>query len=80
MLKQNKGRFIIRTEILGPLIIKMHTLSIEIGFLREITRFNYLEPFGVNFKTVQFNHLLSYTKVIRGIRTEKFNKLVYALL
>jgi len=66
------------TSIQGLLLIERPTFSDERGFFHEVVRLNeLLEASGVDFKPVQISHAMSLPKVIRGIHTEGWNKIIY---
>jgi len=68
------------TSIDGLLLIERPTFGDERGFFHEVVRINeLLETSGVDFKPVQINHAMSLPKVIRGIHTEEWNKVIYPI-
>lgn len=54
------------------------TRADERGFFREVFHLDELEKAaGIKFKPVQWNHSRSLPRVLRGLHTENWNKLVY---
>jgi dTDP-4-dehydrorhamnose 3,5-epimerase len=70
--------YITKTSIPGLFVVKRPVFPDERGFFHEIFRLNDLEAVsGIEFKPVQWSHARSNPKVIRGIHTEGWNKLIY---
>lgn len=70
--------FIEKTSIPGLLIVERPVFPDERGLFHEIARLNDLELVtGIDFKPVQFSYSVSLPRVIRGIHTEKLNKLIF---
>lgn len=72
--------FVQQTSINGLLVLKRPIHKDDRGFFKEIFHVNEIEKkLGIEFKGVQMNHTYSNPKIIRGIHTENWNKIIYPL-
>lgn len=79
-MTRRESEYIKKTSIPGLLIIENPTYSDNRGFFREVLRLNELEKAsGVKFAFRQWNHSMSYPRVIRALHAEKWNKIVYPI-
>lgn len=70
--------FIKTTSINGLYIIERPVFPDDRGFFHEIFRLNEIETFtGKKFEGVQWSHSFSKPKVLRGVHTEEWQKIVY---
>lgn len=68
---------LITTSIEGFYIIKMPVFPDDRGFFHEVFRLNLLQEKGIEFNPVQWNHSFNKSKVLRGIHTEEWQKIIY---
>lgn len=76
MSNKEKEFYTEKTKIPGLLILRRPTFDDERGFFREFARQTDLDN---NFHPVQFNHSVSFPRVLRAFHTEKMNKLIYPI-
>lgn len=70
--------FVQKTSINGLLVLRRPIRQDNRGFFKEIFHINEIEKvLGIEFKGVQMNHTYSNPKVMRGIHTENWNKIIY---
>lgn len=70
--------YVKKTSIKGLLILERPTHQDERGLFREVFHLDELEEaLGYEFQPVQMNHAKSFSKVLRGLHAENWNKLVY---
>ena len=70
--------YIKTTTLKGLLILERPTFEDERGFFREVFHMDELnEVLGWEFKSLQWNHSRSKSKVLRGQHAENWNKLIY---
>lgn len=72
--------FILKTSISGLLVLKRPIHEDDRGFFREIFHLDEIEKtLNIEFRSVQMNHAYSKPKVLRGIHSENWNKIIYPI-
>lgn len=72
------NEFVQKTSINGLLVLRRPIHQDNRGFFKEIFHINEIEKeLSIEFKSVQMNHTYSNPKVMRGIHTENWNKIIY---
>lgn len=74
------NNFVKTISIPGLFILERPTHKDARGFFREVFHLDELErALGFEFKPIQMNHSKSNPKVLRGLHTEGWNKLIYPI-